>query len=43
MAKIVCKKCFLFEVEIKKKNVIETVAQVPFLDLLPQIKPHPTS
>ena len=35
MAKIVCKKCFLFEVEIKK-NVIETVVHVPFLDLLPQ-------
>ena len=33
---------FMFEVEIKKK-INETVAQVPFLDLVPQIKPHPTS
>ena len=37
-----CKNCFMFKVEIKK-ILTETVAKDPFLDLVPQIKPHPTS
>jgi hypothetical protein len=39
----VWQRLFVKNVEIKKKYIIETVAQVPDLDLLPQIKPDPTS
>jgi hypothetical protein len=42
MVNIICKNCFLFQVEIKK-NVTETVAKRNFLVLVPQIKPYSTS
>ena len=42
MTNIVCKNCFLFQVEIKK-NVTETVVKRTVLVFVPQIEPHPTS